>query len=159
MASFVKIGRDIIVGKGLSAKHWGGPVVFGRDAIYACPDITKWLLLQGHDSAASVAGAAFGLVGALVAGAAQRSTRSEDGWKSWVVDSMDLPTEVTGSSDWPLKKMDRPVIVLKREHVTKIERKGGKFLVESCGGTFRFALKFFGRSDAVAQVQQLGWQI
>jgi hypothetical protein len=159
MPNFVKIGRDIVAGKGLSAKHWAGPVVFGRDAIYACPNITRWLLMQGHDSSASMAGALFGLAGVAVTSILQQSTKSENGWKDWVVDSTDLPRDVTSSPDWPVKKMDRPVIVLRRENVIKIERKGGKLLVDSCGGRFGFGLKFFGRSEAVAIVQKLGWHV
>jgi hypothetical protein len=185
MANSVKIGRGLVVGKGLGALRWGGPVVFDGEAIYACPNVTRQLLVQGQDETPSTAGVFFGAMGLAagyglsrgqkalsaalgvvaglvvraVVGALQKSAHSEDGWKSWVVDYTDLPREVTGSSDWPLRKLDGSVIVVSRGDVNRIERKGGKLLVQTGGGTFRFALKLFGRSGAVQSVRQLGWQI
>jgi len=65
----------------------------------------------------------------------------------------------TNSPDWPVRKSKRPVIVLRRQLVEKIERDGGRFLVSSCGDTFKLGMKLFGRSKVVGTVRDLGWQI
>src|SRR5258706_6977469 len=67
MKHHAKIGRDIIVGKGWGAKHWSGPVVFGRDAIYICPNASQAALIQGWDSGAAAAGM-LGAIGGGLAG-------------------------------------------------------------------------------------------
>lgn len=158
MQNYVRIGRDIVVGKGFSAKHWSGPVTFSRDAIYICPNISEAALLMGFDSGA-MAGGLLGAVGGALAGAAQKRKNVQESWKSCVVDLQSLPSEVLSHPEWPVKKKKRPVIVLRRDLVEKIERAGGKFLVSSGGDTFKLGMKFFGRSKVVSAVQELGWQI
>jgi hypothetical protein len=158
MPNYIKIGRDIIIGKGFSAKHWSGPVVFGRDAIYLCPNASQTSVMMGLDSAAVAAGA-FGAVAGAIVGLQQKPSDAQPTWKSQVVDLRNLPPEVINDPDWPLRKSKRPVIVLKRAVVEKIERDGGKFLVTSCGDTFKLGLKLFGRSKVADVVRELGWQI
>jgi hypothetical protein len=159
MLDYIKIGRDIIVGKGLSAKHWSGPVVFGRDAIYICPNASQVAVIQGLDSGAAAAGMMLGAIGGALAGAARKQGDAKPSWNSHVVDLRELSPDVTGSPDWPVRKAKRPVIVLRRELVENIARNGGKFLVSSCGDTFKLGMKLFGRSKVVATVRYLGWQI
>lgn len=158
MQNYVKIGRDIVVGKGFSAKHWSGPVTFSRDAIYICPNASEAALLMGFDSGA-VAGGLPGAVGGALAGAAQKRKNSQEAWKSFVIDLQSLPIEVLSHPEWPVKKKKRPVIVLTRDLVEKFERAGGKFLVSSGGDTFKLGIKFFGRSTVVRAVQELGWHV
>jgi len=158
MPNYIKIGRDIIVGKGLSAKHWSGAVVFSRDAIYICPNTSQAALTLGLDSGAAAAGILGAVGGALVA-VARKQGDAQPSWKSQVVDLRDLPPEVISSPDWPVRKGKRPVIVLRRELVEKIERDGGKLLVTSCGETFKLGMKLFGRSEVVGVLRELGWQI
>ena len=158
MGNYIKIGRDIIVGKGWSAKHWSGPVVFGRDAIYICPNVSQAALIQGWDSGAAAAGT-LGAIGGALAGAIRKQGNAQPGWTSQVVGLLELPPEVINSPDWPVRKRKRPVIVLRREMVEKIERQGGKFLVSSCGETFKLGMKLFGRSKGAATVRDLGWPI
>src|SRR5258708_4273690 len=130
MSAFVKIGRDIIVGKGFAAKHWSGAVIFGREAIYICPNATQTAVMQGLDSGAMAAagilgGALGGLIAGAVAGATKKNLASQANWKRQVIDLCDLPTEVRENPDWPLRERKRPVILLTRESVDKIERRGG----------------------------------
>lgn len=158
MPSYIKIGRDIIVGKGLSAKHWSGPIVFGRDAIYICPNASQTAVMQGLDSGA-VAGVMLGAIGGALAGVARKQSDGQPSWKTQIVDLPDLPPDVTNSPDWPVRKRNRPVIILKRELIEKIERDGGKFLVSSCGDIFKLGMKLFGRRKVVGTVRDLGWQI
>jgi len=158
MPRYIKIGRDIIVGKGLTAKHWSGPVIFGREAIYICPNASQVSVMQGLDSG-PVAGGVLGAIGGVLAGVARTQGDARPSWKSQLVDLRDLPPDVTNSPDWPVRKSKRPVIVLRRELVEKIERDGGKFLVSSCGDTFKLGMKLFGRSKVVGTVRDLGWQI
>ena len=160
MSNYVRIGRDIIVGKGWSAKHWAGPVIFGRDAIYICPNASQPALMAGIDSGASAMfGAVGGAVGAALAGAVLKKGEAQSGWQSQVVDLGDLPSDVLNGPDWPLRDSHRPVIVLKRESIEKIERAGGKFLVAAHGDTFKLGMKLFGRGKVVETVRGLGWQV
>ena len=99
----------------------------------------------------------FGLAGQLVKGMVQKSSQPD--WKSQVVDLCDLPEEVLNNSDWPISKCKRPVIVLRREAVNRLEQSGGIILVEAYGETFKFGLNFFGRGKIIEQIRQLGWQI
>jgi hypothetical protein len=158
MSQYIKIGRDIIVGLGWSAKHWSGPVIFGRDAIYICPNASQAALIQGRDSGAA-AGEMLGAIGGALAGAVRTAGDAQPSWKSQVVDLRDLPPDVVNSPDWPVRRSKRPVIVLRRELIEKLERNGGKFLVSSCGDTFKLGMKLFGRSKVVATVRELGWQV
>jgi hypothetical protein len=158
MSTYIKIGRDIIVGKGWSAKHWAGPVVFGHNAIYLCPNVSQAALMQGWDSGMAAAGM-LGAIGGALAGAVQKKGDAQPTWQSQVVDLGDLPPEVVNSPDWPVRKSKRPVIVLRRELVEKLERQGGKFLVTSCGDAFKLGIKLFGRSRVVATVRDLGWSV
>ncbi len=158
MKHHVKIGRDIIVGKGWGAKHWSGPVVFGRDAIYICPNASQAALIQGWDSGAAAAGM-LGAIGGALAGVVRKQGEAQPTWQSQVVDLLDLPPDVINSPDWPVRKSKRPVIILRRELIEKIERAGGKFLVSSCSDTFKLGMKLFGRGKIVKTVRDLGWQV
>jgi hypothetical protein len=158
MKHYVKIGRDIIVGKGWGAKHWSGPVVFGREAIYICPNASQAALIQGWDSGAAAA-RMLGAIGGALAGAVRKQDEAQPSWQGHVIDLRDLPQDVINSPDWPIRKSKRPVIPLRRELVEKIERDGSKLLVSSCGDTFKLGMKLFGRSKVVATVRDLGWQI
>jgi hypothetical protein len=80
-------------------------------------------------------------------------------WRDHVVDLRELPPDVLSNPDWPVRKSKRPVIVLDRKLVERIERDGGKFLVSSCGDTFRLGMKLFGRGNVIETVRTLGWQI
>src|SRR5580765_7517997 len=91
MKHYVKIGRDIIVGKGWGAKHWSGPVVFGQDAIYICPNASQAALIQGWDSGAAAAGL-LGAIGGALAGAVRKQDKAQPSWQGQVVDLRDLPS-------------------------------------------------------------------
>jgi hypothetical protein len=156
MQNLIKIGRDIIIGTGLAAKHWAGSVVFGRDAIYVLPSASRISIMAGSDSAAAGAGALLGIVGHVLAAGLPKGSQH---WKACALDLQDLPREVTGDPGWPATGLWRTVIVLERAHVSGIERKGGKVVVEAFGERFKFGLKLFGRGRIIRGVQDLGWRI
>jgi hypothetical protein len=156
--NYIKVGRDIIIGRGFSAKHWSGPIVFGRDAIYICPNASEAAVLAGMDSGAA-AGVLFGAIGGAIAAAMGKAGPAQPDWTDCVVDLLSLPSEALASSDWPVRKKKRPVIVLDCAAVQKIERKGGRLLVTFRDETFKLGVKFFGRGKVISAVRDLGWQI
>src|SRR3974390_1798130 len=131
MPAFVKVGRDIILGRGLRAKHWAGPVIFGAQAIYACPKTNHAAVVEVQACPTSIAGAMFSSLSSIEP-AGDEPANGGFNWRTHVVMLKDLPPEITGSPDWPLSGAHRPVIVLKREHITGISRKGPTLMVH-CG--------------------------
>lgn len=117
------------------------------------------MVVDGLDSAAAAAGAVGPIIGEALACLARNQGGPQPSWNSQLVDLRDLPSDVVSSPDWPVRKRKRPIIVLRRELVESIEREGGKFLVSSCGDTFKLGMRFFGRSKVVGTVRDLGWQI
>jgi hypothetical protein len=158
MPAFVKVGGDIILGRGLRAKHWAGPVIFGAQAIYACPKTNHAAVVEVQACSTSIAGAMFGSL-ASVEPAREESTNIGFNWQAHVVMLQDLPREITGSPDWPVNGTHRPVIVLKREHITGIKQKGPILLVQCAEEQFAFRLKFFGRGKALENLRALGWAV
>jgi hypothetical protein len=158
MPNYIKIGRDIIVGKGFKAKHWAGPVVFGSDAIYICPNASRAAVVAGLDSGAVGLGL-FGAVGGAIAGLAKKGSDAPATWKNYIVDLPDLPAETLSDPDWPIRRKKRPVIVLRRDQIEKIERAGSKLLVSTSGETFKLGLKFFGRAKIITSLRGLGWSL
>lgn len=158
MPNFYRVGRDIIYGKGFGAKHWAGAIVFSKDAIYICPNASQAAVMSGFDAGAAAAGL-FGAIGGAIAGAAAKKTTASTTWKDHVKDISELPPAVTGDPDWPLGVKKRPAIVIQRDAVEKIEKKGSRILVTAHGEVFKLGLKFFGRSKAVTAIRDLGWSI
>jgi hypothetical protein len=158
MPAFVKVGRDIILGRGLRAKHWGGPVIFGAQAIYACPKTNHAAVVEVQACPSSIAGAMFSSLSSIEA-AADEAANTGFNWRAHVVTLRDLPREITSSPNWPVNGAHRPIIVLKREHVTGINRKGPTLLVECGEEQFAFRLKLFGRGKALENLRALGWAI
>lgn len=158
MTEYKKIGRDIIIGKGFSAKHWSGPVVFSSQAVYLCPNASLAQVQLGVDSAALVGGL-FGAVGGAIAGTVSRLPKESRRWSQQVIDMRELPVAILTAPDWPVRKRKRPVITIPRTEVQTIQRKGGRLLFEALGGTFVLGMSLFGRTRIVADVRSLGWQI
>ncbi len=159
MPNYIKIGRDIIVGKGFKARHWSGPVVFGRDGVYICPNASRWAVESGFDSGAAAIGMVFGAVGGAIAGIASKGTTVQTSWKERIVDLPKLPAEILSSPDWPVRKKNSPVILLPRDQIEKVERVGGRLQILACGETFKLGLRFFGRGKVIAAVRDLGWSV
>jgi hypothetical protein len=160
MKSYFKIGRDIVVGKGFSAKHWAGPIIFGKEAIYLLPnDVSVKSLRAGYDSASAAAGMLGGMIGGAIAGAMQSKGRSKPTWQEHIVQINELPQNVLLNPDWPIKKGKRPVILIKKSDIEKFERSGGKLLVEAYGDTFKLGLKLFGRGKAIETMRSLEWSV
>jgi len=90
---------------------------------------------------------------------AEESSHNGFNWRAQVVPLQDLPHDVTSSPDWPVNGAHRPVIVLKREHVSGIRRKGSNLLVQCGEEQFAFRLKFFGRGKALEELRSLGWTV
>src|SRR5580765_4636858 len=101
MAAFVKVGRDIILGRGLRAKHWGGPVIFGLQAIYACPKTNHAAVVEVQTCPTSIAGAMFGGLSSIEP-AKDESPDTGFNWRTHVVILQELPREITNSPDWPV---------------------------------------------------------
>ena len=158
MPAFVKVGRDIILGRGLRAKHWAGPVIFGLQAIYACPKTNHAAVVEVQACPTSIAGAMFGGL-ASVETANDESANIGFNWRAHVVTLRDLPREITSSPDWPVNGAHRPIIVLKREHITGLSRKGANLLVHCREEQFAFRLRFFGRAKALENLRALGWAV
>ena len=158
MPAFVKVGRDIIVGRGLRAKHWAGPVIFGSQAIYVCPKTNHAAVVEVQACPTSIAGAMFSGL-ASVAPPDEGSSTSGFNWRAHVVPLQDLPHDTTSSPDWPVNGAQRPVIVLKREHVTGIKRKGANLVIQCDEEQFVFRLKLFGRGKALEQLRAFGWTV
>jgi hypothetical protein len=157
MQNFYNVGRDIIYGKGFGAKHWAGAIIFSKDAIYVCPRASHAAVMIGFDSGAAAAGM-FGAIGGAIAGTAAKKNDSAS-WQANVHDISELPKSVTGDPDWPLGVKKRPAIVLHRDAVEKIERRGSRVIVSAHGEVFKLGLKLFGRGKAVAAIQNFGWAI
>ncbi len=158
MRNFVKIGRDIVIGTGFSARHWTGQVVFGRNAVYACPNTTTISLRGGEDSTAHVAGAAFGIIGLIFAAVLGKKAGGPAKWKDAITNLRDLPREVTSCVDWPVNRTVGPVIQLNRSDITSVKQKGARILITCWDETFSFGLKWFGRADALRLLHELGWK-
>ena len=133
-------------------------MIFGLQAIYACPKTNHAAVVEVQACPTSIAGAMFGSL-ASVEGAGGESADIRFDWRAHVVTLQDLPREVTSSPDWPVKGVHRPIIVLKREHVTSISRKGPTLLVQCADEQFAFRLKFFGRAKALENLRALGWTV
>jgi hypothetical protein len=159
MPDYVKIGRDIIVGTGFNAKHWSGPVVFGRDGVYICPNASHSAVVAGFDSGGAALGMLFGAVGGLIAGLASKGSQAQTTWKDRIVDLPDLPADILSSPDWPVRKKKRPVIHLQRDQIEKIARVGSRLQILACGETFKLGLNLFGRGKVVATIRELGWPV
>ncbi|MCW0221130.1 MAG: hypothetical protein OJI67_22565, partial [Prosthecobacter sp.] len=101
----------------------------------------------------------FGAIGGAIAGVAAKKTNDTTTWKDHVKDISELSAAVTGDPDWPLGVKKRPAIVIHRDAVEKIEKKGSRVLVTAHGELFKLGLKFFGRSKAVTAIRDLGWSI
>ena len=132
--------------------------MFGRQAIYLCPNASLAQVKQGIDSAA-LAGGLFGAVGGAIAGAVSKSPKESQRWSQQVIDMRELPVAILTAPDWPVRKSKRPVITIPRMEVQKIQRKGGRFLFEALGDTFALGMSLFGRTRIVAEVRGLGWEI
>lgn len=158
MQSYVKVGRDIVVGKGFSAKHWAGPIIFGRDAIYLLPnDVSVKALKAGYDSASAAAGVLGGMIGGAIAGTMQAKAKTKPTWQEHIAELKELSPNVRTSPDWPVKSDKRSVILIKRTDISKIVRSGSRLIVEAYGDIFKLGLKLFGRGKALDAVKNLGW--
>lgn len=80
-------------------------------------------------------------------------------WRAQVVMLQDLPREITSNPEWPVNGAHRPVIVLKREQVTGIQRRGPTLLVQCSDEQFIFRLNWFGRGRALESLRALGWAV
>lgn len=158
MPAFVKVGRDIILGRGLRAKHWGGPVIFGAQAIYACPKTNHAAVVEVQACPTSIAGAMFSSLSSIEP-PGDEPAHTGFNWRAHVVMLQELPREITSSPDWPVKGAHRPIIVLKREHITGINRKGPALMVHCSDEQFTFRLKLFGRGKALENLRALGWAL
>ena len=96
---------------------------------------------------------------ASVATPPEEPPNSDFNWRAHVVPLQDLPSDITSNPQWPVNGAHRPVIVLKREHVTGIKRKGTNLLVQCGEEQFSFRLKFFGRGKALEELRTLGWAV
>lgn len=158
MPAFVKVGSDIIIGRGLRARHWAGPVLFGAKAIYACPKTNFETVVDVQPRSTSIAGAMFGGP-SRIESAGSASAAAGFNWQAHVARLQDLPTEVTTDQDWTVTGLNRPVLVLKREHVTELRRAGGNLIVQCGEEQFAFRLRWFGRGKALEAVKALGWMV
>lgn len=157
MPAFVKVGSDIIIGRGLRAKHWPGPVLFGAKAIYICPKTSFETVVEVQPHSNSIAGAMFG--GPSRSQAAPAAASGNFDWRAQVARLQDLPSEVTSNPDWRVTGLNRPVLVLNREHVTELKRAGASLLVQCGEEPFAFRLRWFGRGRALQDMKALGWAV
>ena len=97
--------------------------------------------------------------GSSVESANDESANIGFNWRAHVVTLRDLPREITSSPDWPVNGAHRPIIVLKREHITGLSRKGANLLVHCREEQFAFRLRFFGRAKALENLRALGWAV
>ncbi|HEV7403840.1 MAG TPA: hypothetical protein VGO11_12965 [Chthoniobacteraceae bacterium] len=97
-------------------KPYPGAVVVSRDAIYFA--INRDLIAAG---AAAVGGATGGLLGGLIAGktlgAERKSFLPQPASFVEETDLTNLPAEVVGHPDWPVKWQEGPVILVPRPAV------------------------------------------
>jgi len=199
MDPFINIGQDIVIGKGFKAKHWTGPIIFGKDAIYLLP---SGLYARGDKTLAAgygvpsmrsselgyiiaaAIGVAYSQIGkagwfwgfaVLVVlgpilnaiinkiGAKSSPNKASDSdsprWQEHVITLSNLPPEITSNPEWPIKKGTRPVIVISRGDVDRIEHSSGKIIVDAYGVTMKLGIKLFGRSSIVNNIRQFGWNL
>jgi hypothetical protein len=133
-------------------------VIFGLQAIYACPKTNHAAVVEVQTCPTSIAGAMFGGLSSIEP-AKDESPDSGFTWRKHVVMLQELPREITSSPDWPVSGAQRPIIVLKREHITSISRKGPTLVVQCGDEQFAFRLKLFGRGKALANLRALGWAV
>jgi anti-anti-sigma regulatory factor len=71
---------------------------------------------------------------------------------------MTLPESTTSDADWPTRRKKRPVILIHRAEVDRIDRSGSRILVKAHGEIYKLGLKLFGRSRALSAIKELGWE-
>lgn len=133
-------------------------MIFGVHGIYACPKTNHAAVVEVQACPTSIAGAMFGSLSSIEA-AADEPANTGFNWRAHVVTLQDLPREITTNPDWPVNGAHRPIIVLKREHITGISRKGPTLLVHCGDEQFTFRLKLFGRGKALENLRAMGWTV
>ena len=106
-------------------------------------------------------GAAFGVVGAMVGGAIGAGLEKMlANKKSFSTTLKQLPPEVVGHPQWPLKKVreDFPVLVIPRSAVTGIGYSFWlTFDVETESEVYCLKLSLLRRFKMIRQIREIGW--
>jgi hypothetical protein len=152
---FMKISRAFRIGKKNSG-NYSGIVVASPDAFY---------LVVGQNAVRAGMVAGGGLLGGLLASYLDKRS----GKKSLVeassgvieTDLADLPVDVTGHREWPVKAQEGPVLVVPREAIQSTRYsfwQWGIFL-QTKEIEFRIEPPFFGRKRLLNWLREIGWEV
>ncbi|MDY3560312.1 hypothetical protein R5W23_001544 [Gemmata sp. JC673] len=148
MPEYVVLGRSFRAKKGQLRDDHGGRVIGSRDAFY----------LVVYFSPAGAAVASGGLLGGLLAAAS--SALSDKTVYDQITTLSELPSEVTGHPDWPIKKADRrPVIVVPRSAVKRVKYRWWHTFDLICENqSYYIGPRVFGRRAVLKQLRDWGWE-
>src|SRR5687768_15168385 len=155
MPRFMQISKAFRIGQS-PTKNYSGIAVASADAFF---------LIVGSNALATGLGLSGGLVGGFLAGVLHKAVpgRYLPGAASDLTetDLAELPVEVTGHPDWPVKSRKGPVIVVPRPAIRSVRYsfwKWGIFL-ETKDIEFRLEPPFFGRKKVLAFLREIGWEV
>ncbi len=146
MARYLKIGSAFHLGESVT-RGCNGAVVASREGFYLV-----------------VSGSGFGAtpLGALAAAVIEHFLKPIDfapGVR--VTDLAELPEEVTGDPDWPVRATEGPVIVVPRKAIRAIRYSFWKWRIYLCTETMDVGIEppLFGRKKVFAFLRESGWEV
>jgi hypothetical protein len=151
MQEYMKISRAFHLGTGISRAFSGAVVACARG----------FYLVVGENAMRSGFVHGGGPVGALVADFIERRlTPPEFAPGVVVMDLADLPPDVSGHPDWPVRADQGPVIVVPRAAVQSLRYSFWKWgiFVRTATLEIRFEPPLFGRKKMFAFLREAGWE-
>lgn len=140
MPAYMRVGGEVLIGRGLRAKRYFGPVVASSDAFFLC-------------LVSSSLGAMLGLVGAALEALASGKREIMEG------DLSKLPSEITQHPDWPIRWKKGRVIVVPREAVDSIQYSfWASSDLQTKQQVFRVNLRLLRRRRVLAFLRESGWK-
>ena len=143
------IARKFNFGKGTFKKEAFGPIVVSKEAFF---------LVIEAGSAQWAADALGGLVGRVIYKAVSSNTKTK-------LDAMEcclseLPTDVTGDPQWPIKKAEGRVIVIPRHAIKSLNYPWWSTLcVETSEQKFNLAVTIFFRKGILKFLRDAEWDV
>jgi hypothetical protein len=138
-------------------KDYTGVIVASRDAFFLLPLMHMNLATLGAIGLGGAIGGA--IAGALARAASKGGQYLSDAKDVTEMDLADLPHEITGDPDWPLKKAKGRVLVVPRHAITKIKYSfWGHFKLITEERTFLLELSLFRRRRVTNFLRSVGWE-
>lgn len=147
MPVYLHVANKVLIGKGLKAKQFLGAIVASRQAFFMHLASGELGLYGGL-----VGGIVGAIAGALLESAAKTQRQIME------IDLSDLPAEISGHPDWPIKRKKGRLVVVPRSAVISVRYSfWTTFDLQTDAQVFRVELRFLARRRILGFLRDAGW--